>query len=45
MHWPLYGPAGVPLEVVLGDVKALATLVLHHAAPEEPPLAGVPGSP
>jgi hypothetical protein len=35
VRWPLYGPEGVPLAVVLRDVKALATLVLHHATPED----------
>ncbi|MDX2778402.1 hypothetical protein PV379_13940 [Streptomyces caniscabiei] len=35
VHWPLYGPAGVSLAMVLRDVKALATLVLHHATPED----------
>ncbi|WP_186343508.1 hypothetical protein [Streptomyces sp. CFMR 7] len=35
MDWPLYGPSGVPLEVVLRDMKALATLVIHHATPED----------
>ncbi|MFI6542974.1 TniQ family protein [Streptomyces prunicolor] len=31
VHWPLYGRTGIPLEVVLRDVKSLATLVLRHA--------------
>ncbi|MBB6421900.1 TniQ family protein [Streptomyces sp. AK010] len=35
VRWPLYGPTGVPLGVVLRDVKTLATLVLHHATPKD----------
>ncbi|GAA2254605.1 TniQ family protein [Streptomyces amakusaensis] len=29
--WPLYGPAGAPLGVVLRDAKCLGALVLNHA--------------
>ncbi|WP_224295237.1 MULTISPECIES: TniQ family protein [Streptomyces] len=31
VHWPLYGPGGVPLRTALRDVKSLGALVLNHA--------------
>jgi hypothetical protein len=35
VRWPLYEPAGAPLNAVLRDAKSLATLVLNHATPGE----------
>ncbi|MEY9997125.1 hypothetical protein ABIE67_009157 [Streptomyces sp. V4I8] len=32
VRWPLYGPGGVPLSVVLHDVRCLGGLVLTHVA-------------
>ncbi|MGI5438125.1 TniQ family protein [Streptomyces shenzhenensis] len=31
VHWPLYGPDGAPLWVVLNDARCLGGLVLNHA--------------
>ncbi|MFK0127086.1 TniQ family protein [Streptomyces nigra] len=33
VHWPLYGPDGAPLRVVLNDARCLGGLVLNHAVP------------
>lgn len=33
MRWPLYGPDGAPLNVVLRDAKSLGVLALNHATP------------
>ncbi|WP_405467201.1 TniQ family protein [Streptomyces canus] len=35
VRWPLYGPGGAPLRVVLRDVKCLGALVLNHAMPTD----------
>nr|WP_246111637.1 hypothetical protein [Streptomyces hawaiiensis] len=34
VRWPLYGPDGAPLNVVLRDAKSLGVLVLNHATPD-----------
>ncbi|MFJ6438458.1 TniQ family protein [Streptomyces sp. NPDC091416] len=35
VNWPLYGPGGAPLQIVLRDVKSLGALVLNHATPSD----------
>ncbi|MER7182496.1 TniQ family protein [Streptomyces hyaluromycini] len=35
VHWPLYGPGGAPLNMVLRDTKSLGVLVLNHATPTD----------
>jgi hypothetical protein len=35
VRWPLYGPAGAPLNVVLRDAKSLGALVLNHATADD----------
>lgn len=35
VRWPLYGPGGAPLNVVLRDTKTLGALTLNHATPDD----------
>ncbi|MDH6221645.1 hypothetical protein M2283_008992 [Streptomyces pseudovenezuelae] len=35
VRWPLYGPGGAPLNVVLRDARSLGALILNHATPSD----------